>query len=334
MRAVPDVSLSAAVHDGYLICMNGNWYVIGGTSASSPSFAGIMAVVLQKLSGAGQGNANPILYGLLSASANPFHATPSGNNSVPGVNGFTASGASYNLATGLGSVDASVLASVWPGAVVSPAPKKGFTITPSGTSFTLMSGSSTSFAVVVAGAGGFSDLVAIKATGAAGVSLSVSPASAKPGSSVTVKVTATSTAAARVSQILLTGTSDGMTATASVALTVKAPPTLGITASTGSVTVTQGKTAKLSITVNTGGLFTGPVTLAVSGLPAGVSASWSSSSLSATGTSTTSATLTLKSTGDAALRAAAATITAAGDGLQAQTAVNVTVAKPTVVGAR
>ncbi len=130
MRAVPDVALTAASHDGYLINENGNWYVIAGTSAASPSFAGIMSLVVEKENGAGQGNANPALYGMLTASANPFHATPTGNNTVPGVNGFTASGASYNLATGLGSVDAHLLVYGWIGSG-STAPAPGFTLKPS-----------------------------------------------------------------------------------------------------------------------------------------------------------------------------------------------------------
>ncbi len=46
-RDVPDVSLTSAGHDGYLIYQNGGLYVVGGTSAASPSFAGIMAMVLQ-----------------------------------------------------------------------------------------------------------------------------------------------------------------------------------------------------------------------------------------------------------------------------------------------
>src|SRR6202167_5690095 len=62
-RDVPDVSLSAAVHDGYLIFMNGNNLVCGGTSAASPSFAGLMALVVESR-GARQGNANPVLYSL------------------------------------------------------------------------------------------------------------------------------------------------------------------------------------------------------------------------------------------------------------------------------
>ncbi len=54
-RDVPDISLTAAGHDGYLVYMNGNLIVVSGTSAASPALAGLMAL------GAGtrQGNANP-----------------------------------------------------------------------------------------------------------------------------------------------------------------------------------------------------------------------------------------------------------------------------------
>ena len=46
-RDVPDVSLSAACDHGYLMYQNGGLYVVGGTSASSPSFAGAMTLVVQ-----------------------------------------------------------------------------------------------------------------------------------------------------------------------------------------------------------------------------------------------------------------------------------------------
>jgi subtilase family serine protease len=113
MRAVPDVALSAAAHDGYMIVENGGDWIISGTSAAAPAFAGVMALVVDAMGGAGQGNANPRLYALVNAQVNPFHAMLSGNNSVPGVAGFCASGAAYNLATGLGSVDAAALAGSW-----------------------------------------------------------------------------------------------------------------------------------------------------------------------------------------------------------------------------
>jgi pseudomonalisin len=58
VRDVPDVSLTAAEHDPYLLCLEGSCepngrgeffvYFASGTSASAPSFAGIMALVGQK----------------------------------------------------------------------------------------------------------------------------------------------------------------------------------------------------------------------------------------------------------------------------------------------
>ncbi|HTL98443.1 MAG TPA: S53 family peptidase, partial [Holophagaceae bacterium] len=58
MRDCPDVSLTAASHDGYIICQGGSLGVVGGTSAASPAFAGLMALVVQRMGGTGQGNAN------------------------------------------------------------------------------------------------------------------------------------------------------------------------------------------------------------------------------------------------------------------------------------
>ncbi|MGH9763814.1 MAG: S53 family peptidase, partial [Blastocatellia bacterium] len=73
VRDVPDVSLTAAGHDLYLLCIDnsctpngqGEFQLAGvfGTSASSPSFAGIMALVDQKMGGR-QGQANYVLYAL------------------------------------------------------------------------------------------------------------------------------------------------------------------------------------------------------------------------------------------------------------------------------
>lgn len=124
-RDVPDVALNAAAHDGYLGYSSDNstrtrtLYVFSGTSASAPAFAGLIALVNQK-TGYRQGNANPALYGLANLQANNgvpavFHQITSGNNSVPGVTGFSASTAApaYNQATGLGSVDANTMVSHW-----------------------------------------------------------------------------------------------------------------------------------------------------------------------------------------------------------------------------
>src|SRR5262249_16122557 len=90
----------------------------GGTSASTPSLAGIAALVIQQQAGR-VGSFNPILYGLsarqAAGGAAVFHAITSGNNSVPGQTGFSASAGDpvYNQATGLGSLDAGMLLAHW-----------------------------------------------------------------------------------------------------------------------------------------------------------------------------------------------------------------------------
>ncbi|HWC65166.1 MAG TPA: S53 family peptidase, partial [Thermoanaerobaculia bacterium] len=93
-RDVPDISLSAATHDGYFVFQAdaGGGSTIGGTSASSPAMAGIMALIDQKAGGR-QGNANRAFYPLAAAQATGkgaavFHDVTTGDNDVPGLDGF------------------------------------------------------------------------------------------------------------------------------------------------------------------------------------------------------------------------------------------------------
>jgi pseudomonalisin len=323
MRAVPDVAMTAASHDGYMINENGSWYVIAGTSAASPSFAGVMAIVDQKLGG-GLGNVNPTLYSMLDASQNPFHATPSGNNSVPGVAGFTASGASYNLATGLGSVDANLLVNGWPAnGTVIPAP--GFTLKGSAASESVLQGKAATFTVTVTATGGFSGTVSLKATTPVGVTLSFNPVSVKPGASSTATLTVASTATPGTSNITITGTSGSATATTSVPLTVLGTPKLTIAESATKVSVAQGAAGTLQFTTTTGGAFSGAVSLAISGLPTGVTATWTTGSYTSTADGSTTSTLTLKPTTAAALATTSLKVTATGDGLTASTSASIQV---------
>jgi len=165
-RDIPDVSLFAA--DGlnysyYAFCggadgdcqgsSNGNPVQIsgaGGTSISSPAFAGIMALINQKYGR--QGQADFVLYPLAAQFPAVFHDVTVGTNSVPCNFNTTSAGAppvncisvtnpititdstygtaiegqlgtgttpdynavaGYDLATGLGSVDASLLLTNW-----------------------------------------------------------------------------------------------------------------------------------------------------------------------------------------------------------------------------
>jgi hypothetical protein len=135
-RDLPDVSLDAAAgHDGYLLCQDGicttnasgqlvNAELVGGTSVGAPTFAAIMALIVQKTNSR-QGQANFVLYPLAAgqnaancnASGPPqsqciFNDVTVGNNNVPGQTGFPAT-PGYDLATGWGSVNAANLAANW-----------------------------------------------------------------------------------------------------------------------------------------------------------------------------------------------------------------------------
>jgi len=122
-RDVPDVSLSAAGHDGYIVKQadqgGSGLIAVGGTSASSPSFAGLMALVLQK-TGSRQGNANPTFYAMANSQyanhgVTAFHDVTTLSNKVPTLTtpiGFNA-GPAYDQATGLGTVDAFFLVTQW-----------------------------------------------------------------------------------------------------------------------------------------------------------------------------------------------------------------------------
>jgi pseudomonalisin len=207
-RDVPDVSLSAAGHDGYLIYQNGGLYVVGGTSAASPSFAGAMALVVQNTA-ARQGNANTAFYSLATkqraGGASVFHDITSGNNNVPGQTGFNAT-IGYDPVTGLGSIDAAVLVGHWSDATATPT----FHAVSSASSVTVTGGSNNSVTLTVTVSGGFNAAVVFSVTGLpSGVSATFTPGTlAAPGSgSSALKLTATTTAKAATYSATVSATS-------------------------------------------------------------------------------------------------------------------------------
>jgi len=194
-RDVPDVSLTASGHDGYLIYQEGGLYVVGGTSAASPSFAGLMALVVQDMR-ARQGNANLAFYPLASkqraGGAAIFHDIIAGNNSVPGQAGFNAA-TGFDQATGLGSIDATVLVSHWSDATIVPA----FQAALSANSLSVVAGGNNSVNFNVTVSGGFNAAVAFSVSGLpTGVSTVFTPSAfSAPGSgSGVLRITAASSA--------------------------------------------------------------------------------------------------------------------------------------------
>ena len=104
-RGVPDVSASADPGHGLAIYVNGHWTVVGGTSAASPLWAGLIAVGNQ-MAGRPLGFINPALYkiGASDKAKTDFRDITTGNNNQPevGVDGFPAV-AGWDPVTGLGS---------------------------------------------------------------------------------------------------------------------------------------------------------------------------------------------------------------------------------------
>jgi uncharacterized protein (TIGR03437 family) len=111
---------ASAQHDSYLVVSGGTLHYLGGTSAATPVFAGIVVLLNQHTNSTGQGNINPNLYRI--AQTNAYHDIVTGNNVVPCLNGSTgctgnsfgySAGPGYDLVTGLGSVDGYNLISNW-----------------------------------------------------------------------------------------------------------------------------------------------------------------------------------------------------------------------------
>jgi subtilase family serine protease len=246
-RFSPDVSLTASPNfPGYIFCTPQNAWVsgssstastcadgipaalaltdssdnpspslVGGTSASSPIFAGIVALLNQYLGTNGLGNINPTLYNLAAASPSngAFHQVTTGDNNVycevgqpagtaedpwptalqcpaSGVFGFSASNADaktgYNLVTGLGSVDANKLALAWSAAT--PAP---FTLAPTVANFEVAQGSNVDVDVLVTLANGFTGTITFTCSNSAPESTCTPPSQVNATGQVTYNVTTT-----------------------------------------------------------------------------------------------------------------------------------------------
>ena len=154
-RFVPDISLTSSANNaGYLFCSsdtmtrvtgsctngfrdstNVNLTVAGGTSFAAPVFAGMLAIINDKLNSTGQGVINSTLYTLAANSstyASAFHdITSGGNQCTAGTSICSTAGASqypattgYDEASGLGSVDLFSLMTAWPGSSSSLVPSK------------------------------------------------------------------------------------------------------------------------------------------------------------------------------------------------------------------
>ena len=116
-RGLPDLSWNAAVDGGVLVYtsfpgVRVGWHIIGGTSASSPQLAGLIALANQERHSLGKqsiGYLNPVLYTLPSGDFNDivpqtFNGITIGDNALfeSGIPGMPTT-AGWDLTTGFGS---------------------------------------------------------------------------------------------------------------------------------------------------------------------------------------------------------------------------------------
>jgi hypothetical protein len=260
--------------------------IVGGTSASSPVFAGIITLMNQYLASfgldkSGLGNINPTLYSLAATPANGvFHKVDSGDSNVycqpntptgqpadvicpaAGVFGFSATNADtttgFNLVTGLGSVDANALATAWRAFLT---PDFQFS-TPNPQSVSVAAGASASVVLTIAPiSGSTAAVINFSPSSCAGLptgaSCSFNPASVNftgtnsPTTTLTISTLPTMTVPTSAQNVTITPISPTNVST-SVSLTVtKTTETFSI-ASTNGLTfpVSPGGTASVSIAVS------------------------------------------------------------------------------------
>jgi hypothetical protein len=203
----------------------------------------------------------------------------------------------------------------------------GFTLTSSASSLPVTQGSSATDTITVGDVDGFTGSVTFTASGLpSGVTASFSPASSASSSVLTL--TASSTATTGPATVTVTGTSGSTTATTTIALTVSVKQAAGFTLapSPSSLSVIQGSSGTSSIAVTDTGGFTGSVTFTASGLPSGVTASFSPAS------STSSSVLTLTASSTATTGPATVTVTGTSGSTTATTAIALTVSAKVTAG--
>jgi subtilase family serine protease len=203
-RDLPDISLAASpFQSGYLYCphsycvsgfLGATLYLrtIGGTSAGAPTFAGVLALLVQK-TGSRLGNINQNLYTVAESAPAAFHDITVGSNFVscaleaPGCDsgqfGYNA-GAGYDQATGLGSIDSFNLVEQW-GADIQ--------LSASLATVNLSAGTSTTTTLTVAPVQGFTGPVTLGcsvSSSLANVTCSAAPHTVNTSGTATLTITA------------------------------------------------------------------------------------------------------------------------------------------------
>ena len=293
LRNVPDVAMEANT-DNFLCaapfgCVEG----IGGTSASTPRWAAFMALVDQQAEAGNNsdlGFINPAVYSIGESSnySSDFHDISTGNNNCCESALYYNAVTGYDLVTGWGSPDGQNLIDALAGPLSNPV----MTISASPNFLTTFPGASGTSTILVNSLGGFSGSANLAVSGLPNgvtAAFSTNPAA---GSSV-LTITAATSATPGNYPLTITGTAGNLTSIASLALTIDSPGFTLLTSS-GTVQISPSTPGTNTVTITPLGDFSGVVNLTASGLPSGVTASFSPNP--ATGSSVLTLTATISAT--------------------------------------
>jgi subtilase family serine protease len=289
-RNGPDVSANA--NFTFYVCADqttctANEY--GGTSFATPMWAGYLALINQQSVANGNktlGFINPSLYSIGEGSSydSDFHDITSGSNGYSATTG-------YDLATGWGSLNGSGLITALAGTST-----PGYSLSASPASVSIVQGGSGSSTITSTVSGGFDSAVSLSASGQpSGVTVTLSPTSITGTGSSTMSITVSSTAATGTYTITVKGTSGSTTETTTVSLTVTAPAVGNFTISVSPTSgyLDRGESGYAVVTTTVSGGFDSAIALSATGVPSGVTASFSPTSIAAPGSGTSDFILTV-----------------------------------------
>ena len=276
LRNIPDVSAEADCDNWW--CADGSCQGgIGGTSLSTPRWAGFMALVNEQAANSNAPSAsfvNPYLYSLGTSSSYDtyFHDITSGsNNNGYGQQYDAVTG--YDLVTGWGSPNGQALINSLTPAATAPY----FAISASPSTLSIPEGSSSATSTVQLSSGnGFSGSVALSVNilgSPSGVTAALSPTTISGADTSTLTVSLSGSGPGGTFVVVVTGASAGGVETQPAYLTL-ALPSFTLSASPNTIYLNQSSSAASTLTVVPQNGFDGTVSFSsIQGLPSGVSAS-------------------------------------------------------------
>jgi pre-peptidase len=217
-----------------------------------------------------------------------------GAGSVLTVNAGTAAPGTYTL-TVTGTAPSATHSTSVALTIVGP---PDFALSVSPASRSVVAGNSTTYTVLTSALNGSTQSIALSVSGLpAGASGSFSPATVTAGGSSTLTVTTTATAPATTFTVTATSTTTH-SATASITITATLPPDFSVAVSPTSQAIAQGASGNYTVSTTPLNGSSQSIALSVSGLPSGVTGSFSPATVTAGGSSTL--TLVVASTATAA----------------------------------